>query len=281
MSITCKIGVHFWDGCKCLKCGKTRDFEHDWSQDCEKCSKCGKTRFISHSWKTDDCNSCSKCLKTRNDGHIWYGRSGSACLKCRRIFQSDGMKTIDGEVYATTKIGNQEWIIDNLGVKKFRNGDPLFSAIIDEEWLKAMNEKIPAWRFGLEGGLIYNWYAVNDPRGLSPEGWHIPNKAEFETLVNIVNKNGSRLLAKSNGFDFGPDQDIAEFSAKLYGYHDSLMFRDTKLYAHFWSNTETDVSKAYGLCISYKGHISIYHGYNKEGGLSVRCLRDKLLSDGV
>lgn len=276
MSITCKIGVHTWDGCKCLKCGKIRDYEHNWSQDCEKCYKCGKKRFTSHTWNTGDCNSCSQCLKKRNDGHFWYGKVGSVCVRCGKIFLSEGMKTIDGEVYTTTKIGNQEWIMYNLAVKKFRNGDPLLAAIFNDEWMRAMNEKIPAWRFGLEGGIFYNWYAVNDPRGLSPEGWHIPSKNEFETLVNNVNNRGSRLLAKSNGFYFGPDQDKAEFSANLYGYHNSLMFRDEKLYAHFWSKTETDFSKACGLCISYKGHISIYTGYNKEGGLSVRCLRDNL-----
>jgi ankyrin repeat protein len=43
MSISCFLGIHYWDHCKCSKCGKTRDNNHDWSKNCEKCAKCGIT----------------------------------------------------------------------------------------------------------------------------------------------------------------------------------------------------------------------------------------------
>ena len=48
MSLKCKLGFHSWYGCRCTVCGKKRDEQHDWSQDCEKCSKCGKTRAKTH-----------------------------------------------------------------------------------------------------------------------------------------------------------------------------------------------------------------------------------------
>ena len=31
-------------------------------------------------------------------------------------------------------------------------------------------------------GKLYNWYAVNDPIGLAPIGWHIPTDLEWATL---------------------------------------------------------------------------------------------------
>ncbi len=47
MPISCILGFHNWDGCKCSRCSKTRDDGHDWSKDCKKCSRCGITRRLS------------------------------------------------------------------------------------------------------------------------------------------------------------------------------------------------------------------------------------------
>jgi uncharacterized protein (TIGR02145 family) len=59
----------------------------------------------------------------------------------------------------------------------------------DEEWEKAGNEGKPAWCFynndpemGQHYGKLYNWYAVNDPRGLAPEGWHVASDDEWTQL---------------------------------------------------------------------------------------------------
>ena len=40
-------------------------------------------------------------------------------------------------------------------------------------------------------GKLYNWYAVNDPRGLAPEGWHIPSDFEWTTLINTLGGSAS------------------------------------------------------------------------------------------
>ena len=77
MAFKCKIGLHSWNGCKCSGCGKIRDEQHDWSQDCERCSTCGKCRDDFHYWN-DDCEKCSKCGKTRENHHDW----STECEKC-------------------------------------------------------------------------------------------------------------------------------------------------------------------------------------------------------
>jgi len=63
----CLFG-HKWNGCKCEKCGKTRDKQHDW-EGCI-CKKCGKPRNEQHDW--DDCI-CKKCgKKSRSESpHDW------------------------------------------------------------------------------------------------------------------------------------------------------------------------------------------------------------------
>jgi hypothetical protein len=66
MHLKCLVGMHEWAGCKCPKCGKTRDEGHKWAG-C-KCPKCGKTRDEGHDWSVD-CEKCSRCTKTRNVGH--------------------------------------------------------------------------------------------------------------------------------------------------------------------------------------------------------------------
>jgi hypothetical protein len=44
MTVSCTLGLHNWNGCKCIKCGKVRDEGHDWGKDCKKCERCGATR---------------------------------------------------------------------------------------------------------------------------------------------------------------------------------------------------------------------------------------------
>ena len=89
--------------------------------------------------------------------------------------------SVDGASTEIT-IGRQVWMTENLNVDKFRNGDPISHAKTDEEWVKAGENGSPAWSHydndpanGEKYGKLYNWYAVNDSRGLAPEGWKIPS----------------------------------------------------------------------------------------------------------
>jgi uncharacterized protein (TIGR02145 family) len=89
----------------------------------------------------------------------------------------------------TVTIGTQVWMTKNLDVSTFRNGDPIPEAKTDEEWKKAGENKQPAWCYydndpanGAKYGKLYNWYAVNDSRGLAPVGYHIPSDAEWTKL---------------------------------------------------------------------------------------------------
>lgn len=91
------------------------------------------------------------------------------------------------------KIDSQIWMNQNLNVNVFRNGDPIPEAKTNEEWEKAAKNKQPAWCYykndsknGTKYGKLYNWYAVNDKRGLAPAGWHIPTNAEWTKLTDFL-----------------------------------------------------------------------------------------------
>ena len=110
----------------------------------------------------------------------------------------------------TVTIGTQVWMTKNLDVATFRNGDPIPQAKTDEEWDKANEKEQPAWcyydnlpRNGEKYGKLYNWYAVNDPRGLAPEGWHVPSDAEWTVLIDYLGGGdvaGTKMKSKS-GWD--------------------------------------------------------------------------------
>ncbi|MFM7105560.1 MAG: FISUMP domain-containing protein, partial [Flavobacteriales bacterium] len=77
----------------------------------------------------------------------------------------------------------------------FRNGDPIPQAKKEEEWVNADSKSQPAWCYnnfnndpenGGKDVKLYNWHAVDDPRGLAPKGWHIPSEGEWTVLIDFL-----------------------------------------------------------------------------------------------
>jgi uncharacterized protein (TIGR02145 family) len=107
----------------------------------------------------------------------------------------------------TVTIGTQVWMTKNLDVSTFRNGDPIPQAKTNEEWEKAGENNQPAWCYyendqanGVKYGKLYNWYAVIDPRGLAPVGYHIPSDAEWTKLTDLFGGEsvaGTKMKSKS------------------------------------------------------------------------------------
>jgi uncharacterized protein (TIGR02145 family) len=90
----------------------------------------------------------------------------------------------------TITIGTQVWMTENLNVEKFRNGDPIPEAKTEGEWKAYGEAGEAAWcnydndpKNGEKYSKLYNWYAVSDPRGLAPQGWHIPSDEEWGCLL--------------------------------------------------------------------------------------------------
>ncbi len=184
----------------------------------------------------------------------------------------------------TVKIGEQVWMTKNLNVSKFRNGDYIPQAKTIEEWNLAGNNEKPAWCYynnnvenGTKYGKLYNWYAVNDARGLAPAGYHIPTDYEWEDLVDYLGGEytaGEKMKSKTgwiansgtntNGFSFLPGGDR---------YYDGV-FWSIGEYGFLWSSTVSSGNNAWGRYLySYDGSVGSY-SYSKTQGLSVRCLMD-------
>ena len=117
-----------------------------------------------------------------------------------QITQTGSLKSV--------KIGTQIWMTENLNVSTFRNGDPISEAKTNEEWGKAEKEGKPAWCYynndpknGSKYGKLYNWYAVNDPRGLAPTGWHVPTDEEWKKLENYLGEDAGNKMKSSSGWN--------------------------------------------------------------------------------
>lgn len=204
------------------------------------------------------------------------------------------------------KIEDQIWTSENLAISSFQNGDEIHHAKSEDDWSQANFNKKPAYCFyenneelAKSYGFLYNWFAVNDERGLVPKGWHIPHVLEIVKMLNhLDNANsldynnfpgdkkffGQRNIAggrlKSSGEEFwkSPNEGASNefnFSALPAGYRDQNgNFGAINKDAFFWTKSQESFNKAYFLSVNYyDSRASILpntYGY----GLSIRCIKD-------
>jgi len=190
------------------------------------------------------------------------------------------------------KIGNQIWIAENLNVATFRNGDVIPEAKTEEEWKAYDDAGEAAWCYydndrknGEKYGKLYNWYAVNDPRGLAPKGWHVPSDKEWNELVEYLGGeeedtgkwiNAGKRMKTSHGWeDNGNGTDEVGFSGLPGGSRTANgAFYFVGELGYWWSSTEGSASGAWNRYLGYGSGNVRRDNYRKNYGFSVRCLRD-------
>jgi uncharacterized protein (TIGR02145 family) len=189
----------------------------------------------------------------------------------------------------TVTIGTQVWMSKNLDVSNFRNGDPIPQAKTDEEWKKAGDNKQPAWCYcgndpskGARYGKLYNWYAVNDTRGLAPIGWHIPTDAEWTILTDYLGDSAGDKMKSKEGWEVegyeggsGNGNNSSGFSGLPGGKgKNSEGCGMIGLEAGWWSASEYSNTEAWYRDLWYDDN-KLGRDYDyKQNGFSVRCLKD-------
>jgi Fibrobacter succinogenes major domain (Fib_succ_major). len=194
------------------------------------------------------------------------------------------VKNRDGNVYKVVIIGKQKWMAENLAVNHFRNGDTIPEARSAEEWKMLGAKGKPAWcieenipRNGRKYGKLYNWYAVNDPRSLAPEGWHVPSDAEWTQLTDFL---GGEIIAAIHMRTSGlTEKGKGSYESGFYGLpggnrNNNGAFYGLGSYGYWWSVTEANSSKARLRILNYPLCSIESVSYNKLYGISVRCLRN-------
>ena len=204
--------------------------------------------------------------------------------------------------YPAIRIGKQIWMTQNLNVETFRNGDPIPQVTSAEDWEEYGNQGKPAWCYyenskvnGDKYGKIYNWHAVNDPRGLAPRGWHVPSieeanellifagveRNEFDEFIFSERLRGNFLLNSGN---------ITGFSALLGGRRSITgRFKGIDNRTGFWTSTENvyeeddvndgllfhlDLNSDPENDLFSEDYWDVASSWGKGNGYSVRLLKD-------
>lgn len=202
-------------------------------------------------------------------------------------------------------IGTQTWMGANLDVSSYANGDPIPQVTDPTTWLTLTTG---AWCYpnndpvlGSFYGKLYNWYAVNDSRGLAPQGWHVPSENEWKTLFMYL----GMTQAEADGYGYPPNayygtdeggklkeagtnlwrvyQNVGAtnstgFTALPGGYrHMGGGFDGIETAAIWWSATEANIDatpRAWMRMVVYAYANTYHNALPKVMGLSVRCIQN-------
>ena len=187
----------------------------------------------------------------------------------------------------------------NLKVPKYSNGYPILNGYTKYEWSGLSTSAYAIYNLDNNNSynyvLLYNWYAVNDNRNISPEKWHVPTDDEWKQLEiylgmsqSEVDKNGNWRGTneggelKETGTDHWKDPNVgatngSNFTALPGGYRDDTIGNYDALGSsgYFWLSTESNSDVAWTRKLSSStGKVGRYNFFRKENGLSVRCIRN-------
>lgn len=188
----------------------------------------------------------------------------------------------------SVKIGSQIWMAKNLDIVTFRNGDSIPEAKSIGEWNSSSVAQEPAWCYyenetshGKKYGKLYNYYAVKDPRGLAPKGWHIPTKNEWLVLTHFLGgseKAGAKIKSRNGWKDDGNGTNSSYFNGLPGGarYMAGGGFKTLGEHANWWSATADSANSNEGLMYEVGAYSSALNSQEigMGCGFSVRCIKD-------
>lgn len=209
------------------------------------------------------------------------------------------MTVITHAILSSVTIGTQVWSLKNLDVTRYRNGDTIHHITDAQEW-KNTTEGAWCWynndsaTYAAKYGRLYNYYAVSDPRGLAPAGWHVPNDYEWNTLIKYIDANADTVCdyctsSQTAGGAMKPPGYViwlspntgatnsSRFTAMPGGFRTELgTFTLVTQWANWWSATEYafDNNRAYyHYILSNNATANRYH-IDKHYGNSVRLIKN-------
>ena len=222
---------------------------------------------------------------------IAYNSAGSSL-----VYSNEATATTNGGtvVLPSITVCNQIWSSENITVSTYRNGDLIpqvtdpiqWSSLTTGAWCWYNNDSISYSKYG----KLYNWYAVNDPRGLAPQGWHIPSNSDWNKMVKCLDPSADTAcfgcyqsttvggpMKSSNGWpNTGNGSNSSGFSAlpggsrRANGNFDFLAGYN----AFWWCSNEETSSTAWIRYLTSSTNTIFNDHLNKAIGNSVRVVRD-------
>lgn len=219
--------------------------------------------------------------------------------------KTDFVQDIDGNYYKIIQIGEQWWFTQNLKVTSYINGDQIPEVLDPEAWhsLKdGARSKYPTSdSTNIEDGLLYNWFAVVDSRGICPTDWRVPTDddwTDLERFLGMSEEEVVRTAGRGSDENIGgmlKDTSVSSWSYPNIGATNSSGFSATasgmRLYSgkyngkgrsgFWWSSTLRNTAnltpnRVWMRFLSHHaGYISRVSTF-KQNGLSIRCMRDNI-----
>ena len=249
----------------------------------------------------DDCvGAYDECGVCNGPGALYE----CGCEECVEYVDCGDPVSYQGYDYATVLIGEQCWFAENLRSENYLNGDAIPSGLSDNGWAFTISGAVavygedagcnddspdidacdPAQSLN-EYGRLYNWYAVDDVRGLCPNGWHVPTDAEWTLMTNFLGDAytaGPQMKTDYGWYEGGNGTNSSGFSALPGGHRtDGGYFNSAGIGGSWWSSTldgfyatPDGYAWARGLSAAYNTLVRGNYGAYTNSGYSVRCLRD-------
>jgi uncharacterized protein (TIGR02145 family) len=197
-------------------------------------------------------------------------------------------------VIPSVVIGTQTWMLRNLDVSTFRNGEQIHQVVSTTSiptWVSYGTNLTAAWVYNNYDannneayGKLYNFYAVNDSRGICPVGWHVPSQNEWMVLVNYSGtdtSNGGKKLKESGTTHWASSSmtvatNTTGFTALGAGYMGSAGSSSGSLtyLGYFWTSTINGSTASYIHMEDNRASVNVATNGNMRGGFSVRCIHD-------
>lgn len=187
---------------------------------------------------------------------------------------------------AVIQIGLQKWSDKNLDVTTYQDGTPIAEVSSSEQWLEYAQNGTAGWCYynfdssnATLYGKLYNWYAVSDSAKISPEGFRVPTRNDFTTLVSYLGSEPGKHMKNSTGWlsltRWNPNGDNSSgFTGNPGGYMKHTgEFWDQGWSANFWTQTSSSADDAYSRKLYWQNHDAVEIAGTRKGiGLSVRLL---------
>ncbi len=229
---------------------------------------------------------------------------------------------VDGNEYETVLIGDQLWMAENLRTTKYRDGSEIAFGLSDTEWAETEEGAYAVYPHELVEGIssetemidmygkLYNYWTIEDERGLCPEGWRVPTADDYDALdayitfwgggkeVDLESKDGSvagnyikscRQANSPLGGDCNTnehprwDADITHYGTDEFdfngipaGYRDEFgNYSGIGTHAYWWTSTEMSFAMGRWRRLINSGGW-VYSGFEyKEEGYSIRCIKEE------
>ena len=219
-----------------------------------------------------------------------------------QYYNGAAWRTMDGgaptnPVSVTVSICSQVWLTKNLSVSKYKNGDSIPQVRDSTAWASATTGawcwyKNDSATYAATYGKLYNWYAVTDPRGLAPTGYHLPTDSEWNVLVRCLDSGADTSIIGTQSTTAGgalKEAGTANWQSPNTGATNSSgftalpgglssgtsVFSNSGVFGYFWTASSFDAVNAWFHRLNaLDANAFRKNDKSKAAGFSVRCVKN-------